>query len=70
MTISSLTVGTKVSGLYHDVAYTGTIIESRIDAASFRYLLTVALDKAIDVYGTNRARIHFSDNDFVTVEAA
>lgn len=65
--MNKLTVGTKVSGLYHDIPYMGTIAESRVDNASFLYLLTVELDAPIKVYGTVRDRIHFSSNDFVSV---
>lgn len=68
--LSNLKVGTKVSGLYHDVPYVGTIAESRVDTAAFKYLLTVDLDAPIKAYGKSRDRIHFSDKDFVTVAAA
>lgn len=66
----TLTAGTKVRGLYHDVPYSGTISEARVDTASHKYLFTVLLDAPIKLYSTTRDNIHFSANDFVTVEAA
>jgi hypothetical protein len=68
--MSTFTVGTKVIGLYHDVAYRGTVIEARVDTAAFKYLYTVALDAPIKAYGTKRDRIHFSADDFVTIMEA
>jgi hypothetical protein len=62
--------GEKVKGLYHDVTYSGTITESRVDTARFQYLYTVELDAPITLYSTERTRLHFSADDFVTVGAA
>jgi hypothetical protein len=64
-----LTTGSKVRGLYHDIPYSGEVVEARVDKASFKYLFTVKLDEPINVYSTIRSRIHFSADDFVTIEA-
>jgi hypothetical protein len=62
--------GDRVKGIYHNVPYSGTITESRVDTARFQYLYTVELDAPITLYSTERTSLHFSANDFVTVGAA
>lgn len=68
--IQNFTAGTKVQGLYHDTPYRGVVVEARVDTAANKYLLTVELDAEITCYGKTRSRIHFSENDFVTVGSA
>jgi hypothetical protein len=47
--------GDRVTGTYHDVAFTGTVTSARWHSLNDSRLTSVELDRAIEVYGRERS---------------